>query len=110
MLKKLYVKDSLTAENGGGFSFELKNTLATSTIIAPPEVLIDGEPVEVDFVVDGERVPGTEVSEESPFKFEKGMTVEVTSEATIDEGAHKIAIKTATKEWDTLDFSVEDTL
>lgn len=110
MLKKLYVSDSLEPTDEGGFTFRLKNTLATSTIVGSPEIQIDGQPVDVTFSNEEESVAASDISEDNPYAFEKGMEVTVTSEDAIDEGAHTISIKTPTDEWDTLEFEVEDTL
>jgi hypothetical protein len=110
MLKKLYVDDSLTALDDGGFSFELQNSLATSTITGPPEIQIDGTPVDVTFETDGEEVAASDISEDDPYDFEKGDEILVRSTDEIDEGAHTIKIETPTDEWDTLEFEVEDTL
>lgn len=110
MLKKLYVSDSLTREDDGGFSFKLKNTLATSTIVGSPEIKIDGTPVDVTFSTDDETVKASDISGDDPYEFQKGMEVRVSSDEEIDDGAHSIAIKTPTDEWDTLEFEVEDTL
>jgi hypothetical protein len=109
MLKKLYVDDSLEAREGGGFLFKLENNLATATIVAPPEVEIDGTPVEIAFEVD-DHIPAEEITEDSPFELDKGVEVRVVSDDEIDEGAHQIGIKAETDQWDTLDFEVEDTL
>lgn len=110
MLKKLYVSDSLTREDDGGFSFKLKNSLATSTIVGSPEIQIDGTPVDVTFSTEDETVEASDIGEDDPYKFEKGMEVTVTSSEEIDDGAHSIKIKTPTDEWDTLEFEVEDSL
>lgn len=110
MLKKLYVDDSLTALDDGGFSFKLKNSLATSTITGPPEIQIDGSPVDVVFENEEETVETSDISEDNPYNLEKGDEVTVRSDDEIDEGAHTIKIKTPTDEWDTLEFEVEDTL
>ncbi len=109
MLKKLYVSDSLT-ETDDGFSFKLKNSLATSTIVGPPTIEIDGAPVEVTFSTDDETVEAGEISESDPYEFEKGLEVLVEGDEDLEEGAHTIKIKTPTEEWDTLEFEVEDTL
>jgi hypothetical protein len=110
MLKKLYVDDSLAPGDDGGIRFELENNLATATIVAPPEVEIDGTPIDIAFEVDDEHIPAEEITEDSPFELDKGVRVGVVSEADIEEGAHKIAIEAQTDQWDTLDFEVEDTL
>lgn len=110
MLKKLYVDDSLTAGEDGGFSFKLQNSLATSTIVGPPEIQIDGTPVDVVFETDEATVDASTISEDDPYDFEKGAEVTVRSEDSIEEGAHTIKIETPTEEWDTLEFEVEDTL
>ncbi len=113
MLKKLYVNGSLE-EADDGFQFKLKNTLATATIVEPPEVYIDGDHVDVDgiiFDVDGEEIKGAEVDEDDSFKLEKGIEVSVRADGHgIEPGAHKLRIKVSTKEWDTLDFEVEDSV
>jgi len=109
MLKKLYVSDSLTSTDDG-FCFELENTLATSTIVGPPTIEIDGTPVDVTFTMDGETVDAADISEDDPYDFDKGAEVLVEGDEELDEGAHTIRIETPTDEWDTLDFEVEDTL
>jgi hypothetical protein len=110
MLKKLYVDDSLEAREEGGFAFKLKNNLATATIVAPPEVQIDGTPVDIAFELDGDSIPAEDITEDSPFDLDKGVEVRVVSDDEIEDGAHQIGIKAETDEWDTLDFDVEDTL
>lgn len=109
MLKKLYVDGSLESD-GDGFSFKLKNSLATATIVAPPEVEIDGTPVDIAFEVEDTSIPAEDITEDDPFELEKGLEVTVRSEDAIDEGAHAINIKAETDQFDTLDFEVEDTL
>lgn len=113
MLKKLYVSDSLEAA-GDGFQFKLKNTLATATIVEPPEIFVDGEAVaqeDITFVVGDEEIKGADVTDEDTFKLEKGIESAVRADGpSLDAGAHKLRIKVATKEWDTLDFEVEDSI
>lgn len=109
MLKKLYVSDSLTSTDDG-FSFKLKNTLATSTIIGAPTIEIDGSPQEVTFSTEDETVEASEIGEDNAYEFEKGLEVLVEGTTSLDEGAHTIKIETPTEEWDTLEFEVEDTI
>ncbi|MDX1611659.1 MAG: hydroxymethylglutaryl-CoA reductase [Candidatus Thermoplasmatota archaeon] len=111
MLKKLYVKGSLEA-SGDSFQFKLKNNLATATVVDAPEIYIDGDSVDaedISFQVGGGEVAGTGITEDDPFRLEKGVEVTVASNGLeVGPGAHKLRIKVATKEWDTLDFEVED--
>jgi hypothetical protein len=112
MLKKLYVKGTL-APDGRGFRFTLKNTLATASLVAPPDIFLDGERVEpnfVGFIVAGKELDAKMFGADKPFVFAKGMEVVVaTSKPTLRPGAHKLRLKVKSKEWEEIDFEVEDT-
>lgn len=112
MLKKLYVAGSLEPD-GEGFQFKMKNTLATATITEPPSLVLDGEPVsgdEITFVIGDEVIHGKDVSDDDTFELTKGAEVVVkASRPKVEAGSHKLRIKVESKEWDTIEFEVEDT-
>lgn len=112
MLKKLYAAGSLE-NTDDGFRFKLRNTLATATITDPPEVFVDGDQVDqaaITFHIGDETIEGSSISDEDTFALTKGAEVTVAVQGdSLASGAHKLRIKVTSKEWDTLDFEVEDT-
>ena len=111
MLRKLYVPASLKP-NGDGFSFRLRNTLATATLTSPPEIHLDGVAIPVAHVsatLAGVTHPATAVSVTAPIALAKGTELEIHVHGRpLPPGAHKIAIKTESKEWETIAFDVDD--
>ena len=111
MLKKLYVPGSLTA-SGDGFSFKLRNTLATATLTSAPQIKVDGNDLPQSSVVailGGSTLTAKDVTADTPLALTKGAEVEmVVSGTTLAPGKHQIAITAESKEWETIAFEVED--
>lgn len=113
MLKKLYVPKSL-ANGPEGATIRLKNTMASATLVKAPTVSVDGKPLpekDVVFKVDGRTLTAAEITPTSPIEFKKGVEVECIARGhTLPPGKHTLKIAAESREWQTLEFDVEDTL
>ena len=111
MLKKLYVPGSLRPD-GDGFSFKLRNTLATATLVSPPIVRLDGNEVplsKVTALVGSATLTAADVSVAKPLALTKGAEVTMRVAGTpLSPGAHNVAIRAESKEWETITFDVDD--
>ncbi|MGQ0535944.1 MAG: hypothetical protein ACT4PT_07715 [Methanobacteriota archaeon] len=113
MLRRLYVKSSLESFNGG-FEFKLQNTLATATLVAPPQVTLNGEVVSARRIVleiDDETVKAEHVTATRPLLFPKNAVIRVQVERTrMPASPVSLGVATHTREWGILQFEVEDNL
>ena len=111
MLKKLYVPGSLKP-TPDGFTFRLRNTLATATLVTPPTITVDGTPVppqDVHAVMNGATLGAKDVTADTPLALTKGVEVEmVVRGRTLAPGSHRIGIKSESKEWETIAFEIDD--
>jgi hydroxymethylglutaryl-CoA reductase (NADPH) len=113
MLKQLYVKNSL--ENvDDGFEFGIKNTLANSTITGSISLTIDNKSIPTDAVgvlSDSKTTPVADISKDHEFLLEvdKQVTIQVKGES-LSPGEHTIEIKTTTKEFGDIKFSITDSV
>lgn len=114
VLKKLYVKGSLRAEEGG-FALDLKNTIAPGTITAFAGLKVDGQAIDsaqVTLVAPSgrSRTPG-EVSAQVPLLFPVGAVVALhISGQRLESGPHELVIRVFVQEVGWLDIPVSDTL
>ncbi len=113
LLRKLYVKNSLTNLDGG-FSFKIKNSLSQGTAIGVDPIKVDDVeyPLEnITLEAEGTEIKASEISESNPFMIKVGVeiTLRVTGEP-LAEGEHKIDIGLKTKEAGVLKFDVKDTI
>lgn len=113
MLKKLYVPKSLQ-NTPEGASFRLKNTMASATLVAAPRISIDGAAVnekDLVFRVDAESLTAADITPAKPIEFKKGVEVlNVVKGRQLAPGKHTIKIAADSREWQTLEFEIEDTL
>jgi hypothetical protein len=114
VLKKLYVKGSLRAEDDG-FALDLKNVIAPGTISAFTGLDLDGQPVDPVQVTlvppGGNPRSASQVSPQAPLQFPVGATVTLrVAGATLVPGPHELAIHVVVREVGPLDIPVTDTL
>jgi hypothetical protein len=111
ILKKLYVKGSLTSSEDG-FEVKMKNVLADATIISPIEIKVDNNDVPLENIhlvsPDGE-VSSAEVTSDNPlpFKVKTEVLIKV-SGVKLEPGTHKVEFKTKTKEYGDIQFDIKD--
>jgi hydroxymethylglutaryl-CoA reductase (NADPH) len=112
VLRKLYVKGSLRKE-AGGFSLELRNSIAPGTITAIAGLELDYQVVDtsrVSVAVPGGNVrPASEISEQAPLHFPIwfGVRLSVSGEE-LAEGPHQLTIRVVVKEVGPLDIPIFD--
>jgi len=121
LLRKLYVKGSLKNVdlNGDGsfdgFRFTLKNVLASGTLIAPFELSVDGDPIDVKDVeleYGSGKIDLARISSENPLKFRIGREAVLTVKKPggLSPGEHKIEIVAKTKEYGVIKFDIKDSV
>jgi len=114
VLKKLYVKGSLHAEDGG-FALDIKNTIAPATIAAFIGLDVDGQaidPAQVTLIPPGgDPRSMNAVSAEAPLLFPIGaiVTLHVAGQA-LEPGSHEFVIHVVVQEVGPLDIPISDTL
>lgn len=110
LLRKLFVPGSL-AHAPEGFSFLVRNSLATATIVSFPHVHVDGLPVDparLRLEIAGRPMSADDVGAAKPLDLAKGAEVRfVVSGRLLGPGAHKIRVRFETREWQALEFEVE---
>jgi hydroxymethylglutaryl-CoA reductase (NADPH) len=114
VLKKLYVKGSLRAQDDG-FAFDLKNLIAPATITSIEGLKVDGEKVEDSRVTivspSGSSRPIGQVSPGTPLQFPVGVVITLlVSDETLEPGQHDLAVRLGVKEIGSLDIPVSDTI
>jgi hypothetical protein len=114
LLKKLYVKGSLHAEDDG-FALDLKNSIAPASITALTVLDVDGEEIGPTQVVlippSGNPRPTAEISSEAPLLFPVGATITLrVSGKSLEPGTHEIVIHVVVREIGLLGIPVSDTL
>jgi len=114
VLKKLYVKGSLHAEDNG-FALDLKNTIAPATLTAFTGLDADGQAMDSAQVTlippsGNPRLTG-EVSAQAPLRFPIGATITLrVTGHTLEPGPHELAIHVVVQQVGPLDIPVSDTL
>ncbi len=114
VLKKLYVKGSLRAEDDG-FALEIKNSIAPGTIVAFAGLDVDGQAVGTAQVTlippDGDPRTTSDISTQAPLLFPIGATITLrVTGKTLEPGPHELAIHVVVQEVGPLDIPVSDTL
>lgn len=114
ILKKLYVKRSLRAEDDG-FALDLKNSIAPATIVAFTGLDVDGQatdPADVTLVTPGgDRRMMSDVSTQSPLMFDVGTTITLcVSGKGLEPGLHELVIHVIVQEVGPLEIPASDAL
>ncbi|MGD1996190.1 MAG: hypothetical protein PVH62_05380 [Anaerolineae bacterium] len=112
LLKKLYVKGSLRAEDDG-FAFGLENPIASGTILSFKALDLDGEGVSLEQVTvvteEGRVRPATSITNEDPLSFPVGDTFTVrASESPLESGFHELTIRVVVQDVGPLSIPVAD--
>jgi hypothetical protein len=104
------MKGSLKKEENG-FSFIIKNNLASGTIIEVFSLKFDDEETTFDdvsiIIKDQTRIADT-ISENSPIMLKKGLDTKFMVKRPISDGSHKIELHFKTKEVGTMKFDFTD--
>ncbi len=113
LLKKLYVKNSLkNTENG--FQFELKNVLAEATIISGIKIYLNDKPIDqknISLSVRDSSIKSEDINIGNSIKFSVGNSVIVkVTDKPLTPSQYKIDIKTESKEFGEIAFSVQDSV
>lgn len=113
MLKKLYVKGSLSNVEGG-FQLSLKNTLAPGTIVGFKPLVVDGReypPERITVTSGAKSVSAHEIGPDRPYPFPVGGTATVhVSGEPLAAGEHALTIAVETREVGELKIEVSDSL
>ena len=113
LLKKLYQAKSLHNE-GEGYAFSLKNSIAPATIIKVNSLEVDATSYPVDdisFVREGASVGAGGVSAESPVELPmNGVVTVYVRGSQLPTGEHKIAFSVKTKNIGDITIDITDTL
>lgn len=95
LLRRLYVKGSLRAQDGG-FAFDLQNSLGSGYAEGVMPLTVDGAELPVDaarFIVDGEETPFAAVSSAAPFTLAmNGLVTVAVSGHPLADGKHRIGV------------------
>jgi hypothetical protein len=115
LLRRLYVRGSLH-NDGGGFAFELKNSLGAGYAEQMLPLTVDGEPIppeDATFAVEGSNavLPFTSVSSDQPFTLSMRKTVTIAVRGrTLEPGKHKIGLGFVVTGMGTMQFDVTDAI
>jgi hydroxymethylglutaryl-CoA reductase (NADPH) len=114
LLKRLYVKGSLRAENDG-FTVALKNVIAPATMVGVVGLEVDGRtvtPSRVTLVVPNGNVrPADDVSHKAPVVFPVGAIVTLrVADQSLEPGSHEIIVHVVVKEVGPLGIPISDHL
>ncbi len=112
LLKKLYVKGSLRVE-GDGFALDLRNSIASGTILQLKGLEVDGTPVELARIAvaqpDGQARPADQISAEAPLQFPLGATFTLrVAGMALEPGSHKLKIRVVVQDVGPLEIPVAD--
>ncbi|HEX6203815.1 MAG TPA: hydroxymethylglutaryl-CoA reductase, partial [Thermoanaerobaculia bacterium] len=113
ILKQLYTFGSLE-NRPEGIGFDLKNRLSDATVTRLHGVRIDDRqvaPGDVTLLLDGTRLPATEVSRESPvpFPLRRVVGIEVPG-GPLSDGKHEVAVEFEAKPFGRLTLKVSDAI
>lgn len=112
ILRKLYVKNSLRAEENG-FSLSLQNSIAPGVILGFKGLTLDGKSVSPEQISllqpDGTEVPAAGISEQNPVLFPLGATVTLRVQGvTLSPGPHQIGVRVVVKDVGPLEIPIAD--
>lgn len=114
ILKKLYVKGSLRAEENG-FTLDLENSIAPAVIFACTGLNVDGQsvsPAQIAITPSGDQSrAASDISAESPLPFPAGATITLrVAGQTLAPGPHELAIHVGVQDVGPLTIPISDTL
>lgn len=113
LLRRLYVKGSLR-NAGGGFEFDLKNSLGAGYAEQVLPLSIDGEEIptaDARFVVDGTVTPFDEISAANPMTLAMNRTVTIgVAGRTLAPGKHRLGIGFVVSGMGSMQFDVTDAI
>ena len=113
LLRRLYVKGSLRAQDGG-FAFDLKNSLGSGYAEHVLPLTVDGDAVPLEtttFYLDGEGLRFSEISPEKPMTLGMNKTVTIgVDDHTLTVGKHKLGIGFIVTGMGTMQFDVTDVI
>jgi hydroxymethylglutaryl-CoA reductase (NADPH) len=112
VLKKLYVKGSLRAEDDG-FALTLRNSIAPGVIVAFTGLDVDGQSVRASQITvtlpNGDTRPASEISTDAPLPFPADATITLrTVGQTLNSGPHELAIHVVVQEVGPLELPISD--
>jgi len=111
LLKRLYVKGSLR-NTGGGFQFELKNSLGSGYGNEMLPLVLDGQEIPKEnsfYLLDSNPVCFTTVSKEKPFTLAMNRSLVILVKGVeLSDGPHKIKIGFVAEGIGKLSFEVID--
>ncbi len=113
LLKRLYVKGSLTATEDG-FQFQLRNRLGSGYAHSLMPLMLDGDDLsmaDTTFEVDDRKVAFDEVSQGTPFTLAMNKTTIITyTGGAIAPGPHKIGMRFEVKGLGEMGFDFSDAI
>lgn len=107
LLRKLYVRGSLHETAPGQFGFSLHNHFGPATVVAPPQITVNGiahPPQQV--LLKGVHL--ARLSPSHPFVFAKGQEVDLRLPGSLLRGGNHIQVVVQTKEFGQLRIEAED--
>lgn len=107
LLRRLYKKGSLRETGDGRFAFTLQNPLRVATILAPPEIVVNGVHHKPHNVAVGDGTLAT-ISASNPYVFRKGDETELRFHGHLLRGGNVIHMTVSTKEFGDVEVYVED--
>lgn len=113
LLKRLYVKGSLS-NNQGGFQFQIKNTLGSGYAKGMLPLALDGRELPMEscyFLLEGQEVPFTTVTPERPFTLAMNKASTLLAKGVkLEPGLHKLGIGFVVQGLGKMSFEVNDVL
>lgn len=114
LIKRVYQKGSLKRTDDGAV-LTLKNVLGPGFISGFNYVKINDilyEPKDVKFIMNGQEILGTDISENNPIAFRLGQvgTLVMSGKSSLIDGINKVVIEVMNPEAGKVKLSVEDNL
>ncbi len=112
LLRKLYVPKSL-ANGQGWFVFELRNQIATGTVLGVSRLIVDDQERGLEGVAvatGGETRAAPSISADTPLAFAVGAGLRFRVLGTLAAGEHTIEVTVQTQEAGPLTVSFRDTV
>jgi hypothetical protein len=107
LLRKLYKRGSLRETGDGRFAFTLRNPLRVATIVAPPQINVNGIAYGArDVVLD--HIDLAAISARTPLVFRKGDEVTLGFRGRLMRGGNRIHILAETREFGAIEIDVDD--